>query len=438
MKLILRRSFINKVVLFTAFFLGFSRQMQAQFLMDMVDTTKDMGKSMLGLYQKFNYLRISGYMQPQFQAIQEKGAKTYGGPDFPANVNNRFTIRRGRFRLDYARFNKEDKVSFQFVFQFDGTERGVNIRDLWGRVFENKYEVFALATGVFARPFGYEVNLSSMDRESPERGRMSQILMKTERDIGAMVSFEPRRKTNKYKWLKLDAGFFNGQGLTGIGEYDSYKDFITRASVKPQQVAPNIKLSGGLSFLTGGFMQNSKYRYSMKGSGSGSGFVVDSSMANIGSKAPRRYVGADIQWEFKHPKSKTVLRAEYWQGTQTALANFSETPGILVSEPLYVRSFNGAFFYFLHTIGKNQFGVKYDWYDPNTKVKGQEIVNGSSNFHGADIRYNTVGVGYLNYINENLKLVLWYDFVKNESTGLDGFTKDLHDNVFTCRLQFKF
>lgn len=438
MKLILRRSLINKVVLITAFFLGFSRQIQAQFLMDMVDTSKDMGKNMLGLYQKFNYLRISGYMQPQFQAIQEKGAKTYSGPDFPANSNNRFTIRRGRFRLDYARFNKEDKESFQFAFQFDGTERGVNIRDFWGRVFENKYEVFALATGVFARPFGYEVNLSSMDRESPERGRMSQILMKTERDIGAMVSFEPRRKTNKYKWLKLDAGFFNGQGLTGIGEYDSYKDFITRASVKPQQIAPNIKMSGGLSYLDGGFMQNSKYSYSMKGSGRGSGFVVDSNLANIGRKAPRRYAGADIQWEFKHPKSKTVLRAEYWQGTQTALANFSETPGILLSEPLYSRNFNGAFFYLLHAFGKHQLGVKYDWYDPNTKVKGMEIVNGSNNFHGADIRYNTVGVGYLNYINENLKLVLWYDFVKNETTGLDGFTKDLSDNVFTCRLQFKF
>ena len=82
--------------------------------------------------------------------------------------------------------------------------------------------------------------------------------------------------------------------------------------------------------------------------------------------------------------------------------------------------------------------MKYDWYDQNTKVKGKEIVNGSSDFHGADIRYSTFGVGYLNYFNENLKLVLWYDFVKNEITGLDGFTKDLRDNVFTCRLQFKF
>ena len=36
---------------------------------------------------------------------------------------------------------------------------------------------------MFARPFGFEINYSSSDRESPERGRKSQILMKGERDL---------------------------------------------------------------------------------------------------------------------------------------------------------------------------------------------------------------------------------------------------------------
>lgn len=438
MNLILGRSGKWKAVALVALLLVLTECTQAQFLMDMVDTSKDMGKNMLGLYQKFNYVKLSGYMQPQFQAIQEKGARTFAGPDFPTNVNNRFTLRRGRIRVDYARYNKEDKISYQFVFQFDGTERGVNIRDLWGRVFENKWEVFALATGAFARPFGFEVNLSSMDRESPERGRMSQILMKTERDLGAMVSFEPRRKTHKYRWLKIDAGVFNGQGLTGVGEYDSYKDFIGRVYIKPQAITPSIKVSGGLSLLEGGFMQNSKYIYHMEGHGSTAKFVVDSNSANIGSKAPRHYGGVDMQWEFKHPNSTTVIRAEYWQGTQTAYANTSETPPVLSSEPLYTRNFNGAFFYLLHTMGKHQLGLKYDWYDPNTKVAGHDIIKGNSNFHSADIKYNTVGMGYINYLNDNLKLVLWYEVVRNESTGLDGYTKDLRDNVLTCRLQFKF
>jgi predicted porin len=56
----------------------------------------------------------------------------------------------------------------------------------------------------------------------------------------------------------------------------------------------------------------------------------------------------------------------------------------------------------------------------------------------ADIRYNTLGVGYVHYFNANMKVMLYYDYVKNESTSLEGYTDDLPDNVFTCRLQYRF
>ncbi len=111
-------------------------------------------------------------------------------------------------------------------------KEGVVIRDFWGRFYENKLQLMAVTAGMFARPFGYEVNVSSGDRETPERGRMSQILMRTERDMGAMLTFEPRKKQHPLRSLKLDVGLFNGQGLTGTEEYDSYKDFIARLSLK--------------------------------------------------------------------------------------------------------------------------------------------------------------------------------------------------------------
>ena len=205
----------------------------AQFLMDMVDTSTSMGKSMLSIYKKFDNVRIGGYIQPQFQIAQTKGAKSFNGGDFPANVNNRFMLRRGRIRFDYIHFAEKKGPSVQFVFQFDGSERGVFIRDFWGRFFENRYQLFAVTAGMFARPFSYELNLSSSDRESPERGRMSQILMKTERDLGAMVSFEPRKKDHPLRHLKIDLGFFNGQGLPATADFDSHKDLITRIALKP-------------------------------------------------------------------------------------------------------------------------------------------------------------------------------------------------------------
>ena len=52
--------------------------------------------------------------------------------------------------------------------------------------------------------------------------------MKTERDMGAMISFEQRQKDHHFKYLKIDAGLFNGPGLSASADYDSHKDFEER------------------------------------------------------------------------------------------------------------------------------------------------------------------------------------------------------------------
>jgi hypothetical protein len=410
--------------------------------MDMVDTSKEMGKSMLSIYKKFDNIKIGGYLQPQFQAAQEKGAKSFDGGDFSTNINNRFMLRRGRIRFDYIHFAENKGPSIQFVFQFDGTERGVFIRDFWGRIFENKYQVFAITAGMFARPFSYELNLSSSDRESPERGRMSQILMKTERDLGAMISFDPRKKDHPLRHLKIDAGLFNGQGLTATGDFDSHKDFIGRLSLKPYPLSKYITLSAGASFLGGGFLQNSKYVFTSNSNGSGKTFTVDSSSTNLGKISPRKYYGADAQLKIKHRSGFTEIRAEFMTGTQTATATSTETPASLLTatDGYYTRKFNGAYFYLLHNIFNthHQLGIKYDWYDPNTRVSGTDIGKAGTNLNVADIKYSTLGFGYIHYITENLKMVLWYEIVTNEKTALTGYTKDVKDNLFTSRLQFRF
>jgi hypothetical protein len=417
--------------------------LQAQYLMDMVDTTKDMGKGMLSLLNRFDNIRLSGYIQPQFQIAESKGAKGFAGGDFATNSNSRFMLRRARVRFDYIHFPKDQNgPSLQFVFQFDATERGVNVRDVWGRIFENKLKLFAFTTGLFARPFSYELNLSSGDRESPERGRMSQILMKTERDLGAMVSFDSRRKSSKLKFLKADLGIFNGPGLSALTDYDSHKDIIGRLSIKPQSVSKNITLGVAASILYGGLSQNTKYIYTTQNVGGFKNNVVDSAASNIGNIAPRRYYGADAQLKIKNNIGFTEIRAEYISGTQSASANSSETPGALFTgnEGYYIRKFNGAYFYLLQHLGsmRYQVGIKYDWYDPNTMVKGDEIGKPGTNITAASIKFNTLGVGFINYITPNVKLVVWYDKITNEKTQLAGFTGDVKDNVFTCRLQFKF
>lgn len=424
----------------------FTHLVKGQFLMDMIDTTKQLGKSTYQTIDRFNHIRISGYMQPQYQFTSSKGASNYSGGNFAPQSNNRFMLRRGRIRFDYLLSDEKQRQKLQFVFQFDGTERGVNIRDFWGRYWENKYELFSITTGMFARPFGYEVNLSSGDREAPERGRMSQILVKTERDLGVMVSMEKRKKTKGWKFFRVDAGLFNGQGLIAPGEYDNYKDFIGQIVIKPQSVSKKWKMSGGISLLKGSIVQNANFSYRVKDVNGKQLFVADSASTIAGGKLPRQYVGANVQLGYKSKWGNTELRGEIWDGIQPGALATSETPTALTVQsdgkftPLYVRNFRGGFITFLQPLGssKNQLIIKYDWYDPNTKASGLQIGGNGYNFGEGDIQFSTLGVGFLHHINENLKIVFFNEWVRNEHTNLKGYTSDRSDNVFTIRTQFRF
>jgi hypothetical protein len=430
-----------KILIFS-FLLGISvTKVKAQYLMDMVDTTKETAKGILGVYKKYDHLKIGGYIQPQYQVASEKGIKSFEGGDFGTQVSNRFMLKRSRIRLDYINFPSKGP-GVQIVFQFDANERGFTVRDVWGRIFDSKYKFFSFTTGMFARPFGNEVNYSSSDRETPERGRMSQILMKSERDLGAMVTFEPRKKIKYFNNLKVDLGVFNGQGINATGDFDNTKDFIARVALKSFHISKNTTLGLATSVLHGGLMQNTKYKYFTGNIGNVKTSVVDSSESNLWTDAPRKYYGADAQLKIKNRIGFTEFRAEVVGGQQSAIASSTETPLALLTgtDGFHVRNFRGGYFYFVQHVAslKHQIVIKYDFYDPNTKVSGLEIGAIGSNLSAANIRYNTLGFGYVNHINENIKLVCYYAKVWNEKTNLKGFTSDVNDDVITFRLQFRF
>jgi len=392
------------------------------------------------LIKRFENLHFSGYIQPQFQLADTEGAKTtFSGGDFAPHSKSRFMLRRARVKIDYIVVTSDAYPKALFTFQIDATERGVNVRDMFMRLYETKGNNFSFTAGLFARPYGFEVNLSSAYRETPERGRMSQTLMPTERDIGVMVTYEPLRRSAKNKFIKVDAGLFNGQGLSGTTDFDSHKDFISRLTVKPISVG-KFSVSGGLSLLYGGWRQESNYVYEMGLSNGQKTFLLDSALSNVGQIAPRHYHGADVQIAYKHKWGQTELRAEYWQGQQPGTAITTINPGVLPQGPLYRRHFNGAFFCFLQNIvnAHHQLLLKYDWYDPNTKVSNEEIGETGTNLTAADIKYSTLGIGYAYYFNDNVKVVGYYELVKNESTLLPGYLTDLEDNILTVRLQFRF
>jgi hypothetical protein len=406
------------------------------------DSTLFINDTLRPLAKRFNNLSFSGYIQPQLQVAQEKGVETFAGGNFQDNTDNRFMLRRARVKMDYAMPGKEGSFpAALFTFQFEATERDVNVRDVFVRIFEPTKHNFSLTAGLFARPFGYEVNLSSSVRETPERGRMSQTLMPSERDLGAMVTYESQKASRKNPLFKFDLGWFNGQGKSGPAEFDAYKDLISRLSLKPVTFSKSYSISAGLSLLQGGWAQATKYRYEMGQKDGKSTFLVDSNINNIGSKAPRQYYGADMQLEWKHGWGKTELRGEYWMGKQPGTNATTVNPGSLPLEPTYIRNFDGAFIYFLQNILNSQweFMAKYDWYDPNTDIAGRDIANtAQTNFTTTDIRYHTLGFGLTHHFTNNLKILGYYDIVTNETTALNGFTNDVKDNVFTLRIQMRF
>lgn len=408
-----------------------------------------------------NRLKITGYIQAQFQKADTAGIESFAGGNFKSGdnlIDNRFAVRRGRVKFTY------DYAFSQFVLQVDVTEKGVGIKDAYVSFTDPWINCFAVTAGMMDRPFGYEIGYSSGLRESPERGRMSQTLFPGERDLGAKLTFQPP-KTSRFNFIKLDAGLYNGIGPTAI-DFDSYKDFIGHLTVNKTTKNEKIKVGLGASYYNGGWRQGTRYNYSMSDVALSSGvngmaFEVDSINSSIGDKLRREYYGVDAQASFDLPFGLAQLRGEFITGTQPGIAKNSTSPTTQpsttkefnkpVNDDAYSRKFNGAYFYWIQNIFQTRFQtvVKYDWYDPNTDVSGNEIaakVAGKIKATGAaDIKYSTLGLG-LNYKwNSQVKITAYYDMVKNETTGnitdpstLKDLSHDRNDNVFTIRIQYKF
>lgn len=421
-------------------------KISAQRFLSETDSSLLIKDSVWPVIKKLEHFKITGYIQPQFQYAQRDGMESYGGGNFSPTSKSRFMLRRARLKVEFAfPFKMRKRPSTVFVFQIDATERGVTAKDMYVKIYEPKKSFFYVTTGLFARPFGYEVNLSSYYRESPDRGRMSQILLPGERDLGAMISYEPFEKTKKSVNIKVDLGVFNGQGLSGTTDFDNIKDLAARFYIKPYKIN-QFELSGGVSLFMGGWRNSSLCIFRMnRSSTSEKIFIKDSAHTNVGKQVARRYYGLDIQLKKHHQWGTTEWRAEYWRGVQSGTANSMVSLGSLAMSngtPLqvYIRPFQGGFFYFIQSIAneKHQLILKYDWFDPNRAVSKTEIGAAETNLTFADIQYSTFGLGYIYHINAQAKVQWYYDIVTNEKTLLHGYTSHIKNNLFTCRLQFGF
>jgi hypothetical protein len=380
-------------------------------------------------------IKISGYIQAQWQLADNNGAASFAGGNFPANLKSRFLVRRGRVKVNY------DNTSSQYVLQIDVTQSGVGIKDAYASFKEPWLNSFSLTGGVFDRPFGFEISYSSSSREAPERSRLFQTLFPGERELG--VKLEYSTESGPLSFLNLKAGLFNGTGPTAV-ENDNNKDFIGRLGFSFPFTDVNLAVDGGISAYIGKVQSNTKYIYKYDGA---SKMAVDSTSTNLGTDYKRNYVGADLQIYYDLPViGGFSLRGEYIAGTQPGLSGSNTFYNSTDSKAaLYSRKFNGYYVNYIQNIGeKNQFVLKYDVLDPNSEVSGDQIGVKGANLSTGDVKYSTLGIGWIYHWDGNVKLVLYYDMVKNEkvnaaATGsLAPFKEDLKDNVLTFRIQYKF
>ena len=432
-------------------------------------------------------LKVSGYIQTQYQYAEavadginfklanranayESNSYYPGSTDYKGfDSFNRFGIRRGRIKFTY----EEGIVSG--VAQIDITDKGIGdgalseqgrnvvmFKDLYLNVKDPWFGTSALRAGIFDRPFGYEIAYSSSRRESPERARIFQTLFPDERDLGAMLILQPA-KTSKWNFLKLEAGLFAGNGIKP--QIDSHMDFIGHLSAV--KIFDNtMSLSGGVSLYMGGVLQQDSSIYVM----SDNRFILESkSRNNIGKSAKRQYIGFDAQFSMMtETAGLTQLRGEYifgeHPGTASGSYNFKLTG--IQNNPVYMRKVSGGYVMLVQDLGKTPFSavVKYDWYNPNTGVSGDDIASDDviknstdkkTNAVGTtgDIAMSNIGLGLLWRINPALKATAYYDIVSNETTknSKNGTVSDTDnritkygwegnrpDNVFTLRLQYAF
>ncbi len=170
----------------------------------------------------------------------------------------------------------------------------------------------------------------------------------------------------------------------------------------------------------------------------GNSFVADHSEDNIGKFAKRHYFGVDGEINQKSATfGETRLSVEFLAGQQPGTVNSSKSPNssTLQANDIYIRHFNGGYVMLVQDLGQAPFSVvfKYDWYDPNTKVSGNEI--GQNGTGKADLRQSTFGLGALWHANKSLRLTAYYEFNNFEKTD---HLAQLKADVFTLRLQYKF
>ena len=371
-----------------------------------------------------NRLRVTGHIQSQFSWGEKDANFRIGAPNKnPEKSFSRVGIREGQLNL----FVEEGIVLTHF--QVDLTERGIGVRNIFLQLSDPIWGTNALRTGLFMIPFGYDVRYSPVVRGSPERSAIVQDLFPGERDLGAMFILQAPQ-TSPLNIFRLDAGLFAGNRRNVA--VDSRMSFIGRLSA--QKNVGNVTLGGGLSYYHGGVFQGTENVYTMVGSG----FELNSNTGNIGRYAKREYFGVDAQFGLSTAWGMTRIKTEYIFGQQPGAENSSRSPNASLQPDYdtFIRPMQGGYIMLTQDLGRLPLTavLKYDWYNPNTAVSGNDVgLNGTNR---TDLLRTAYGFGLIWNIIPNVRMKAYYEIVRMEASS--NINHNFKGDSFTLRLQYRF
>ncbi len=402
---------------------------------------------------KLNKIKVSGYIQAQYQNFENPAIQ----PD------NYFSLRRVRVKFTY-----ETTDGVKFVLCPDFTPGNFVIKDAYAVLNDHWTKAFSLWMGKFNRP-NYEVEYSSSQREVVERSLIIRTLYPGERTIGAKLEYNPMNVPIHIQFALLNGAdgltISNSSG-TNLNssenkDFDNLKDIMVRAYY-------NLSLGnlGGIDFGAHGYFGSLKSN-ALKTLSSDYATIKD---VKIGDAVKRNWIGGEVQF-FVDWLGGTSIKAEYIAGKNASIGyapvaasgTTAATPGVAN----FQNKFSGYYIYLIKNLGKkNQFAMRYDYYDPNTNISGKDVaitkytspdaaalksrISGKS-----DLATGTLSLALHHYFDDNLRISLNYDIVRNEKVGTanavtesytnnDGtkgtldYSNVINQNLLTLRIQAKF
>jgi len=488
------------IVTLTISFFAASAQQPADTLKEKLDELKDrvsgIDERLLTAESdlaKHNKIKISGYIQAQFAHFEIASA----------NPSNYFWIRRARLKATY-----EAADGVKFVVQPDFSPGNLSLKDAYVALNDRWTKTFVLYAGQFNRP-NYEVEYSSSQREVMERSRVILACYPGERALGAKLEYKPNALP-----LKVQLAVFNGNDAlsykdaagTSVAsvnkDVDNYKDFMLRATYSLQ-----LGSLGGLDFGAHGYFGGVRANSTTSLHGDYSKIEA----VKLGDKLNRSWAGIEFQF-FADVLGGLSIKGEYLFGQNATpgymssavktssfssvlkndtLTNTTTSTSTTTISPNFLTKFNGYYVYLIKNIGKkNQFAIRYDYYDPNAEIKGTDagvlkytdpsngtvttststestsgsqvlinktITNTTTAFSSksgkADLSYGTLALAWQYYFDDNIRITLQYEMPMNEKAlegkvvdnytinnvpGTLDYSKVFPQNTLSIRLQAKF